>query len=230
MYKHSVTFWTFAVAVTLSAEIKFFHRTLWLMMLYYQTKFGCKHTSSFEIEWKWSCFDYISPCCDLNMKTANQFFLHDTLVDAAALPYQVWYQYDLQFRGYHPHIHSLTKRSMQHKIGATKSQTTNDSNSLQNKNILSSPHVFILSPRSCIYIYLSSVHYPRRSMEVGWTQKGKPLLADKAFFIWMYNRVSDMKLYRKCTNRVCCRRAIFNKNPDFTPADITHMSSHKSPI
>ena len=28
------------------AVIQFFHRTLWLMMLYYPTKFGCKYTSS----------------------------------------------------------------------------------------------------------------------------------------------------------------------------------------
>ena len=46
--KHSLTFWTFAVTLALNAIIKFFSRTLWLMMLYYQTKFSCKQTSSLE--------------------------------------------------------------------------------------------------------------------------------------------------------------------------------------
>ena len=41
-------FWTFAVTVTLNAVIAFFNRTLWLMMLYCQTKFGCKRTSSLQ--------------------------------------------------------------------------------------------------------------------------------------------------------------------------------------
>ena len=39
--KHSLTFLT-------SAVIQFFHRTLWFTMLYYQTKSGCKQTSSLE--------------------------------------------------------------------------------------------------------------------------------------------------------------------------------------
>ena len=46
--KHSLTFWTFAVTVTLNTVIPFSHRTLRLMMLYYQTKFSCKPTSSLE--------------------------------------------------------------------------------------------------------------------------------------------------------------------------------------
>ena len=36
------------MTLTLKAVIPFFHRTLWLMMLHYQTKFGCKSTSSLE--------------------------------------------------------------------------------------------------------------------------------------------------------------------------------------
>ena len=39
---------TFAVSLTLNTAIQVFHRTLWLMMLYYQTKFGCKPTNSLE--------------------------------------------------------------------------------------------------------------------------------------------------------------------------------------
>ena len=42
--KHSLTFWTFTVTLTLHAVIPIFQ----LMMLYYQTKFGCKLTSSLE--------------------------------------------------------------------------------------------------------------------------------------------------------------------------------------
>ena len=46
--KHSLTFWPFAVTLTLNTVISFSHRALWLMMLYYQTKSGCKGTSSLE--------------------------------------------------------------------------------------------------------------------------------------------------------------------------------------
>ena len=46
--KHSLTFWIFALTLTLNAVIPFFHRTLQLKMLYYQTKFGCKPNSSLE--------------------------------------------------------------------------------------------------------------------------------------------------------------------------------------
>ena len=46
--KHSPTFRTFAVTLTLNAVTQFFQKTLRLMMLYYQTKFGRKRTSSLE--------------------------------------------------------------------------------------------------------------------------------------------------------------------------------------
>ena len=42
------TFQTFLVTLTLNTVIPFFHRTLRLMKLYYQTKFGCKPISSLE--------------------------------------------------------------------------------------------------------------------------------------------------------------------------------------
>ena len=45
---HSLPFWSFTVTSTLNTVIPFFHRTLQLMMLYYQTKFGCKPTSRLE--------------------------------------------------------------------------------------------------------------------------------------------------------------------------------------
>ena len=46
--KYSLTFLTFGVTLTLSTVIQFFRRTLWLIMLYYQTEFGCNRTSSLE--------------------------------------------------------------------------------------------------------------------------------------------------------------------------------------
>ena len=42
------TFWTFAMTLTLNAVIPLFTSTLWFMMMYYQTKFGSKLTSSLE--------------------------------------------------------------------------------------------------------------------------------------------------------------------------------------
>ena len=44
----SLTMWTFTVTLTLNPVIPFFHRTLQLIMLYYQTKFGCKLTHSLD--------------------------------------------------------------------------------------------------------------------------------------------------------------------------------------
>ena len=57
-----------------------------------------------------SLYGYISPCCDLDvrLRDSKPIFLHDTLTRDAALPYQVWYQNGLRFRGYHPGKHSLT--------------------------------------------------------------------------------------------------------------------------
>ena len=53
--RHWLTFWTFAVTLTLDAVIQFFHRTLWFMMLYYKSKFGYKQTSCLEDTVKKSC-------------------------------------------------------------------------------------------------------------------------------------------------------------------------------
>ena len=46
------------------------------MMLCYQTKFGCKGTSSLE---DIAYFDYINPCCDFHIEDSEPIFLHDTL-------------------------------------------------------------------------------------------------------------------------------------------------------
>ena len=44
--KHSLTFWVFAVTLTLNTAIQFLRKTLWLMIMYYQTTFGSKSISS----------------------------------------------------------------------------------------------------------------------------------------------------------------------------------------
>ena len=46
--KYSLTFGTFAVTLTLNAVTHIVFRPHWLMMLYYQIKFGCKQTSTLE--------------------------------------------------------------------------------------------------------------------------------------------------------------------------------------
>ena len=38
--------WTFAMTLTLTTANQYFHWTLWLMMFYHQTKFGCKRIGS----------------------------------------------------------------------------------------------------------------------------------------------------------------------------------------
>ena len=71
--KHSLTFWTFAVALNLNAVIPFFHTTLQLIMLYYQTKFGCKQTSSLEERVKIVAL-WWALAVTLTLKIVNQFF------------------------------------------------------------------------------------------------------------------------------------------------------------
>ena len=45
---HILIIGALAVTLTLKAVIQFFHRTLWLMMMYHQTKFGCQGINSSE--------------------------------------------------------------------------------------------------------------------------------------------------------------------------------------
>ena len=53
-------------------------------MLYYQTKFDCKPTSSLEDTTETVIFDYISLHCDLDTEHSEPIFLHDTLAYDAA--------------------------------------------------------------------------------------------------------------------------------------------------
>ena len=47
--KNSKKFWTSAVTLTLNIAIQSFHKTIWLIMMYHQTKFGCKRLCSSEV-------------------------------------------------------------------------------------------------------------------------------------------------------------------------------------
>ena len=69
----------------MNTVIQFFHRTLWLMMLCYQTKLVCKQISSLEdIVKKSHNLIIYALAVTLTLNTVNQFFLHDTLVYDAA--------------------------------------------------------------------------------------------------------------------------------------------------
>ena len=90
--------------VDLECIIPFFHRTLRLMMLYYQTKFGCKPTSSLEntteIVIVWIYKPSLWPW-HWTQKT-NFSAWHSGLWN------QVWQQNVLWFIRYWPDKHSLT--------------------------------------------------------------------------------------------------------------------------
>ena len=89
------------VTLTLNTVILFFfHKTLWLMMMYHQTKFCCQGINSSEnkrIFWSYE------PCCHLDLEDSKDALAHD-----AASPYQIWKQNVLWFRKYRTDKHSLT--------------------------------------------------------------------------------------------------------------------------
>ena len=53
------------------------------MMLYYETKFGCKLTSSLEDTIEMVIFWLYKPSRDLDIEYIEPIFLHDTLAAAA---------------------------------------------------------------------------------------------------------------------------------------------------
>ena len=69
------------------------------MMLYYQTKFGSKQTSSLEDIVKIVTF-FLSPCCDLDIEDSEPVFVHDTLPHDNTPHYQIWLKMVVQFRRY----------------------------------------------------------------------------------------------------------------------------------
>ena len=65
------------------------------MMLYCQTKFGCKRKNSLDDIVEWSYFDYIALAVTLTLKIVNQYFLlHDSPPHDNTPPYQVWHRPD----------------------------------------------------------------------------------------------------------------------------------------
>ena len=54
-----------------------FHRTLWFIILYYQTKFGCKQASSLEDIVKIVILIIQALAVTLTLKIVNHFFPHD---------------------------------------------------------------------------------------------------------------------------------------------------------
>ena len=90
--RHSLTFWTFAVTLLLNAVIQSFHRTLQLMVLYYQTKFGCKQTNTLEDIAETVIFWFqVALAVTLTLKIENQFFCGIPPHDNTS-PYQVWFK------------------------------------------------------------------------------------------------------------------------------------------
>ena len=71
--KHSLTFWTLAVTLTLNTGIQFSHKTLWLTMMYHQTKLGCQRISSSEILQKSHILFTLTLTVTLTLKLAHQF-------------------------------------------------------------------------------------------------------------------------------------------------------------
>ena len=68
------------------------------LIRYYQTKFDNKRISSSEDIVERVIVDHMIHCCDLGLKTAKNFFLHDTLAHDATSQYQVWQQNVCWFR------------------------------------------------------------------------------------------------------------------------------------
>ena len=70
-------------------------------MIYHQRKFGHKQIISFDELADESHFDYLSPCCDLDLEDSNQFSWHNTPTHNNAPLYQVWFE---RLRRYYPDI------------------------------------------------------------------------------------------------------------------------------
>ena len=82
-------FWTFAVTFILNTAIQYFHWTLWLMVIYHQTK--KRILSSEAIAETVTSWSYVSPHCDLDDSTPFCWPC-DTPVYDSVSPYQVWLQ------------------------------------------------------------------------------------------------------------------------------------------
>ena len=77
------------------------------MMMYHPIKFGCKKIGSSADMAGTVIFGQMSPHCDRELEDSKPIFLHDTLANDDASPYQVWLQNVQQLRRYRPEEHSL---------------------------------------------------------------------------------------------------------------------------
>ena len=83
-------------------------------MLYYQTKFGCKQTSSLEDTVEIVIYIvYKGPRCDLEIGDGDSepVFLLDTLTHDGTPPYQVWLKTGKWFRRYPDKIRHMDRRT-----------------------------------------------------------------------------------------------------------------------
>ena len=76
-------------------------------MIYHPIKFGCKEISSSADMVETVITHEMSPHCDTELEDSKPIFLHDTLANDVASPYQVWLQKVQQLRRCHPDEHSL---------------------------------------------------------------------------------------------------------------------------
>ena len=105
--------------MTLNTAIQFLHKTLWLMIMYHQTKFLRKRISSSEdivetvTSWSMSpCCDLdledskpYEPCCDLDLEDSKPIFCMAIPAYDNVSPYQVWLQNSWRLRRSHVDKH-----------------------------------------------------------------------------------------------------------------------------
>ena len=74
------------------------------MMVYCLITFGCKKISN-SVDMVEKVISEMCPHCDLELEDSKPIFLHDTLANDDASPYQVWLQQVQQLRRYCPDEH-----------------------------------------------------------------------------------------------------------------------------
>ena len=116
------TIWTITDILNHCCDLDFecsnplFHRILRLMMLFYQTMFGCKWTSSLEDIVEMVIFAYLSPLCDLHIEDSEPSFEHDSPPCDNTPPCQVWLKMVERCRRYRPD-------KLRHTVRRTDGQT-----------------------------------------------------------------------------------------------------------
>ena len=87
---------------SLRTRIKFCHKTLWHVMVYHYTTFGCKRfTSSGDMEVSYF-FENLTPHCDLDLEDRNPTFCMTLRVMMMNKPYQVSWIKVKWLRSYRP--------------------------------------------------------------------------------------------------------------------------------